>query len=93
MTRHSGETTITKHVHDGLDGGISNLFDEAGLLAPNWSWLDHVNLGAGPQAAGGSPAVAANTILNNVPATGSPGIGSIWFQSDDGAAALRSCLS
>jgi hypothetical protein len=86
MTRHSGETTITKHVHDGLDGGISNLFDEASLPAPNWSWLDHVNLGTGLQAAGGSPAVAANTILNHVPATGSPGIGSIWFQSDDGAA-------
>ena len=87
MTRHSGETTIMKHVHDGLDGGISNLFDEASLPAPNWSRLDHVNLGTGLQAASGSPAVAANTILNHVPATGSPGIGSIWFQSDDGAAA------
>jgi hypothetical protein len=49
MTRHSGETTITKHVHDGLDGGISNLFDEASLPAPDWSWLDHVNLGTGLQ--------------------------------------------
>jgi hypothetical protein len=60
------------------------LSDE-GLLVPNGSLL------AGTvQTGAGTPQPAAQTVPNIVPAsvtpTGSPGIGSIWFQSDDGAA-------
>ena len=73
-----------KHVHDGLDGGIFDLSDD-GLLVPDGSLpLRAVQAGAG------TPLPPAPTVPSNAPAsapTGSPGIGSIWFESDDGSRA------
>jgi hypothetical protein len=73
-----------KHIHDGLDGGIPDFSDD-GLLVPNGSLLGAVQTGAG------TPAPAAQTVPNNGPASGAatntPGIGKIWYVSDDGATA------
>jgi hypothetical protein len=73
-----------KHVHDGLNGGIFDLSDE-GQLVPNGGLLS-----GAVQTGAGTPPPAAPTVPNMAPAsvtpTGSPGIGSIWFESHDGAA-------